>query len=61
MKYTIKISVDAFHPFHAGKFINILRNQFEVDESFKYDYHSLINGIKLLYPNKQLIINISIF
>lgn len=46
---------------NAGKYKELLRNSFPLNQSMSYDYQGLINGIKLLYPNRDLIINLSIY
>lgn len=60
MKQILRIQIDVPHPSNAGKFVTLLRNQLELDDSLHYDYNGLLRGIKLLFPNKQLIINLSI-
>ena len=60
MKQILRIQVDVPHQSNTGKFVTLLRNQIELDDSLDYDYKGLLRGLKLLYPNKQLIINLSI-
>lgn len=61
MNTTIKILVQRTHPTISGKFVDVLRSSFEIDESMQYDYNGLLRGIRLLFPNyTNLITHITI-
>lgn len=45
---------------NAGKYKELLRNSFPLNMSLDYDYKGLINGIKLLYPDRDIIIHLTI-
>lgn len=60
MKRTLRIIVQTPHVSSAGKFVELFRNSFELDDSLVYDYQGLLNGVKLLFPNKELIINLTL-
>lgn len=60
MRQVIKVLVQVPHPTQAGRFSELLRSTIELDSSLKYDYQGLVDGIRLLYPNKNLVINFSI-
>lgn len=61
MKQTLKIEVLSPDRSKAGEFRQLLLNRIELDDSLHFDYHSLLKGINLLYSNKQIIVNLSIY
>lgn len=60
MKQTLMVVVDTPHPTQAGKCVTLLRNSLEIDSSCVFDYQKLVDGIKLLYSNKDIIIHLTI-
>lgn len=61
MKQTLKIEVLSPDRSKAGDFRQLLLNRIELDDSLHFDYHALLKGINLLYSNKQIIVNLSIY
>lgn len=60
--HTLRVEVveQLLHP--AGSTRVLLRNSLPLSLSLKFDYDTLVSGIKLLYSNKpNLIINLTIF
>lgn len=60
MKQRIQVTVLIPHPCKCGEFKELFNNIIETDDSFSYDYQGIVNGLKLLFPNNQLIINLKI-
>lgn len=60
MKQILKVSVTCQDERNCSKFRELLRNFIELDDSLTYDYHTLIRGLKLLYPNREIFINLMI-
>lgn len=44
----------------AGKYQYLFRNSFEINSDLKYDYQKLIDGLRCLFPDKKLIIELEI-
>lgn len=57
---TLKINIQSVHPTQAGKLVDVMRNTFELPDGLVYDYQQIINGAYALFPNKELIINLTI-
>lgn len=60
MKLHLSILVQEPDKRNPGKFLNLLRNSFDIDESLHFDYQSIITGIKNFFPGRQLYINFTI-
>lgn len=60
MKQTIKVIVSTPDKIQAGKFNQLFRTTFDTDSSLEYDYQTMIKGLRLLFPNKQLFIDLSL-
>lgn len=60
MMENIKVCVSVPHPFKAGEYKEIYRNTISVDASLHFDYHALIKGLNLLYPQTNKIINLTL-
>ena len=56
----LRISVELPHPSKNGQFINLYRNQIDVDSSLDFDYQMVVKTLRLLYPQKGAIINFSL-
>lgn len=59
-KQTLKIRVEESDKRCAGAFKELLRNSIDLDDSVRYDYNGLVDGLHLLYPNKEIVIHLSI-
>lgn len=57
---TLHIEVNIPDLQKVGSFKTLLRNSIALNMALEYDYQGLIRGLKLLYPNKQIIINLKI-
>lgn len=55
---TLKVIIEVPHPVRQGSFKELYRTQLQVDDSVHYNYQALINGIKMLFPNKNLVISL---
>lgn len=57
---TLHIEVNTPDLQKVGNFKTLLRNSIALNMALEYDYQGLIRGLKLLYPNRQIIINLKI-
>lgn len=60
MEKQLMITVETPHPTQSCKYQNLLRNSIALDDSLRYDYQGLIRGLELLYPNKKIIIHLTL-
>lgn len=60
MKQAIQIIVTEPDRFKVCKFKELFRNTIELDDSLSYDYQGMIKGLRLLFQNKHIIINLNI-
>lgn len=58
--YDYKIIVTTPDRNNIGSFKEVFRHSISVDDSIDFDYKSLLKGIKVLFPDKQLFINLNI-
>lgn len=45
----------------ASLFKVVFQNSFEIQSDLKYDYQKVIDGLRCLFPDKKIIIELSIF
>lgn len=55
---TLKIRLEVPDAIKAGHTRVVYTNTIDVSESLSFDYETLICGLKLLYPYKNLVINL---
>lgn len=60
MKQTLLVRVEVPKVSQPDKMQELFRNNIQLDDSLNFDYHLLIQGIKLLFNRNDLIINLTI-
>lgn len=56
----LKILIQVPHPYKTGEFKELYRNTIPIDGSLHFDYHALIKGLNILYPQNNKIIHLTL-
>lgn len=57
---SLRIIIQIPHAFKAGGFKELYRNTIPIDSQIHFDYHALIKGLEILYPQNNKIINLTL-
>lgn len=60
MKQHIKVIVQSPDKIKAGQFREELRRNIEVDDALNFDFTTLLKGLRLMFFNKEIFINLTI-
>lgn len=60
MKHILKIEVQTPDKFKQGSFKTLVRNSIELDSNLTFDYQKLIDGLRLLFIDKEIFINLTL-
>lgn len=60
MMTNLRILIQIPHAFKAGEFKELYRNTIPIDSQIHFDYHTLLKGLDILYPQNNKIINLTL-
>lgn len=60
MKNIFKIQVQTPDKVNQGKFKTLVCNSIELDSNLTFDYQKLIDGLRLLFIDKEIFINLTL-
>lgn len=56
----LRIIVQIPHAFKAGEFKELYYGTIPIDSQIHFDYHALLKGLDILYPQNNKIINLTL-